>query len=91
MAVETDNDRADVLSDFGVTVIIGALSITAIFDDGYEDALGSWVTIPILTARTIDVSGYSRGTSLTISGVAYTIEEQQPDGQGMSQVILQRT
>jgi len=91
MAVESDDDRAAILADFGEPIIIGSLTITAIFDDGYEDALGTWVTTPVLTARTMDVTSYARGTALTIAGVSYTIAEQQPDGQGISQVILQRT
>lgn len=91
MAVESDADRAAVLDDFGVTVIIGGTTtITCIFDNGFSDELGNWVTTPILTARTIDISSYARGQALAIDGVAYTIADSQPDGQGITTVILQK-
>lgn len=91
MPVEDDSDRLAVLLDFGVEIEVEGNVVTAIFDDGYEDALGQWVTIPVLTVRTIDFD-YDKTQSLSIAGVAYTVAEKpQVDGQGMSTIILQKT
>ena len=91
MPVESDDDRLALLDDFGVEIEIAGRVVTAIFDDGYADALGVWVTTPVLTAKTVDFENDNRGDTLHIANVAYTIGERQPDGQGMSQIILQRT
>lgn len=91
MAVENDDDRLAVLEDFGVDIEIGGKTVIAIFDDGFEDSLGQWVTVPVLTARQMDFD-YDKGEALSISNVAYTIaEEPRVDGHGMVTIILQKT
>ena len=91
MSVENDDDRLAVLEDFGVDVEVKGRVIIAVFDDGFLDSLGSWVTTPILTVRTKDVADVDRGDTMNINNVAYTLSEKQPDGQGMTNVILQKT
>ena len=91
MAVESEDDRMALLEDFGIIVEIAGKEITAVMDNGFEDALGTWVTVPVLTVRTSDVTDASRGDSLTIDNIAYTVAEIQPDGQGISNLVLQRT
>lgn len=92
MTFETDNDRSSMLEDFGINIEIKGRTIIAIKDDGYNNALGVWVTVPVLTGRTIDWETYSKGDALVMEGVNYTIAEApQTDGQGISNIILQRT
>ena len=91
MTVESDDDRIALLADFGIDVTIGDDTVVAIFDNGFEDALGTWVTVPVLTARTTDFTSHARGTALTVGGVAYTIAEKHPDGTEISTIILQKT
>jgi hypothetical protein len=45
-------------------------------------------TEPTLLARTADVSGLAHGDSLTISSTSYTVRGIQPDGTGMTQIML---
>jgi len=92
MSVENDDDRLAILDDFGVEIEIEGKVVIAIFDNGYEDALGQWSTVPNLTARTIDFEDYDKGQSLYVGNTAYTIaEEPHSDGQGISIIILQKT
>lgn len=95
MAVETAADRALMLADFGVTVTYGASSsFTGIFDAGYElvslGEVGVTSNQPRLTARTSDVSAIAIGTTLTVDGVTYTLQEQQPDGTGITVLLLSK-
>lgn len=98
MAVETDTDRSAFLADFGQAITIADGSptetFTAIFDNAYITAeFGAAVGVasrePVLLARTTDVSSLANDTSLTIGGVSYLLKRQEPDGTGISTLILE--
>ena len=93
MSVETAADRNALLKDYGTTVTKADTStFTAIFDNDFlavdldESEVES--TEPTLLARTSDVSGLAHGDSLTISSTSYTVRGIQPDGTGMTQIML---
>ena len=93
MSVETAADRTAMLDANGTTVTkTEASTLTAIFDNDFlavdldESEVES--TEPTLLARTADVSGLAHGDSLTISAVSYTVRGIQPDGTGMTQIML---
>ena len=93
MSVETAADRSALLNDYGTTVTKADTStFTAIFDNDFlavdldESEVES--TEPTLLARTADVSGLAHGDSLTISAVSYTVRGIQPDGTGMTHIML---
>ena len=93
MTVETAADRSAILADYGTTVTkADASTFTGIFDNDFlavdldESEVES--TEPTLLARTADVSGLAHGDSLTISAVSYTVRGIQPDGTGMTQIML---
>ena len=93
MSVETAADRSALLNDYGTTVTkADASTFTGIFDNDFlavdldESEVES--TEPTLLARTADVSGLAHGDSLTISAVSYTVRGIQPDGTGMTQIML---
>lgn len=96
MAVESADDRAIFLAvdDFGVAATIGGATVNGIFDNDFievETGAGVGVALqqPRFTCRTADVSGVVEGTSATISGVSYTVRIVQPDGTGMTDLILE--
>jgi len=93
MSVETAADRTAMLADYGTTVTkADASTFVAIFDNDFlavdvdESEVES--SEPTLLARTADVSGLAHGDSLTISAVSYTVRGIQPDGTGMTQIML---
>ena len=93
MSVETTADRTAMLADYGSTVTkADASTFVAIFDNDFlavdldESEVES--TEPTLLARTADVSGLAHGDSLTISSTSYTVRGIQPDGTGMTQIML---
>lgn len=80
-------------ADFGVTATpdVGA-DVTVIFDRAHIEALGGGIsgTQPVALAVSADVSSWSsNGTKLTIAGTAYTLRDIQPDGTGLSLLILE--
>lgn len=100
MPVETADDRALLLADFGVSATFtpaggtGA-AVTGIVDNDYEavDAGGSVsfaVTRPRFVCRTADISGAAEGDALAIDGVTYTIRVVMPDGTGMTELMLEK-
>lgn len=89
MAVESDEDRLALLSDFGFEVEIGGKSVMAIFDNEWQDGNGIAVTVPVLTVRTIDVEDFPRGQTIYIENKKYSLAEPMPDGQGMTHIVLQ--
>ena len=93
MSVETAADRTAMLADYGSTVTkADASTFVAIFDNDFlavdldESEVES--TEPTLLARTADVSDLAHGDSLTISSTSYTVRGIQPDGTGMTQIML---
>lgn len=95
MAVETAEDREAMLADFGIVVTLpGATTITGILDSGYlaVDVEDTEVesSEPVLTCRTIDVSALTHGSQLTISGSSYYVRGIQPDGTGITTLILDK-
>lgn len=94
MTVETSLDRLTFLNDFGVDVVLADKTIKAIFDNPHNDiSAGGEVPFSIqecyITARTSDVSGIGQGSTLTVSGSSYVVTDIQPDGTGMSTVMLE--
>lgn len=96
MAVESADDRAIFLAvdDFGVAATIGGSTVNGIFDNEYievETGAGVGVSLqqPRFTCRSADVLAVVEGTSATISGVSYTVRIVQPDGTGMTELILE--
>jgi hypothetical protein len=93
MSVETAADRTAMLADYGSTVTkADARTVVAMFDNDFlavdvdESEVES--SEPTLLARTADVSSLAHGDTLTISAVNYTVRGIQPDGTGMTQIML---
>lgn len=80
-------------ADFGVVAAPAAGEpITVIFDRAHVEAMGGDIsgTQPVALAVSADVSSFEpRSTQLTIEGITYTVIDIQPDGTGMSQLVLE--
>ena len=79
-------------ADFGVQATHTGGAVTVIFDRAHIEAMGGEVsgTGPIALAVTADVASFTpNATSITIGGIAYTVRDIQPDGTGMSLLVLE--
>lgn len=83
---------APFLLDFGVVATLASgASVTGIFDAAGVDILTAASVGPQFMAKTSDIGSLAYGATLTISSVSYTVRQNDPDGTGMSRLILERT
>ena len=100
MAVETADDRTALLADFGVTATYTpsggqASTVTVIVDTDFQEAdAGGSITfaieIPRALGKTADFANAAEGDTLVISGTTYVILVVMPDGQGMTELRLEK-
>lgn len=84
-----DEDFAEFMADFGVSAKVGATVITGIFDNAEADTFGLVAnTRSVLTVATEDIPAAAVGTSVVVNGTTYTIAELQPDGTGITRLML---
>jgi hypothetical protein len=84
-------NRATILA-FGQTVTLNGESVTAVFDDGYRMAnvgIGMSGTQPALTMLTADVEGDPVGQTVVVGDDEYTVATHEPDGTGISVLMLE--
>lgn len=83
-------DLPAMLADFGVSATIGGVAVTGIFDNGYAAALGGLVAgrTPTLLLPTAAASP-ALGDPVTVGGATYTVAEIQPDGTGVTTLVLE--
>jgi hypothetical protein len=99
MPVETANDRALMIADFGESVTFmptgrAKSTITAIFDNQYQsvDAGGTVsfaVVQPRLTLRTADIPNAVEGDCFLIRNKLYVITILMDDGTGITEIALE--
>lgn len=93
MSVEDDLDRAEILSDFGEQVRWKGDEIQAVWYQPYSQILDTEGDAPAIMVRASDVLGAAHGDEVkrTISGVTtdYTVRGVQPDGTGMTLLVLE--
>lgn len=101
MAVESADDRSYFVAvdDFGVAATYTpaggvASTVNGVFDNDFVEVdTGGSVTFAQQQAtfmcRTADVSSAAEGDAITISGENYIVRIVQPDGTGMTNLILE--
>lgn len=95
---ETDADRLALIKSLGGQLVRHPDGqFAAIFDNGFSDASVGDIDIegtqPMLTARTIDVETIAKDTPLDVTDergrvTNWKFEKHEPDGTGISRVIL---
>lgn len=102
MAIETDIERAIFVEadDFGVSVTYtpsggGATKINGLFDSDFQEvdaggAVTFAISVPRLLTPTSNVSNAAEGDSVTIASVNYTVLSVFDDGQGMTELRLEK-
>jgi hypothetical protein len=88
--VETLSDFFD---DFAETATLANGSkVFGIFDAAYQQQLNGMLSSssPQFQSITTSLMTAVEGTAITIAGITYTIVEVQPDGTGLTTLILRR-
>jgi len=88
MTIESAADRLAMLADWD-SAVFGADTISGVFDNKFVEVNGVEDVHPVFTCRTADVPGVAQGSAITVNGTAYTVVGVQPDGTGMSMLLLE--
>lgn len=92
MMTETLSDFLNT-DEFATAATIGASTVNGIFDHGYAEAFGIvGGTKPTFLCKVADLPTLTLGTTTAvIGGVTYTVAETQPDGLGLTLLMLEAT
>lgn len=82
---------AGFFADVGTAATVKGAAVTGIFDDAWQDALGVSGSSPSLLLPAASAGSATYGDTVVIGAVSYTIASVQPDGTGMTRLILQES
>jgi len=77
-------------AEFGMEMLVDGVLVTGIFDRPYLDPVAMASTQPTVTLQTDLVSVSPDLTSVVVMGVVYVVRNVQPDGTGMSTLVLEK-
>lgn len=79
-------------NEFATEATIGANTVPVIFDNAYASVLDGLVesTGPACTGPTSALASAVQGTAITIDSTAYLVTHNQPDGTGITTLLLER-
>jgi len=80
----------DTDTGFAQFATVSGQSVPVIFDNGYQAGLSGLVetTGPTARAKSADVGAVVQGSTMVIGGTTYTVTGVQPDGQGVTTLLL---
>lgn len=86
-------DLSIFFADFGATsCTVAGQAVQGIFDNGYTHApfggFGAATAQPRLTCATASLPADPVGAAVFVAGQGYTVVEHQPDGTGLSLLLL---
>lgn len=89
-AIETSINSACMGLISNASMIWGASTIPVVFDAAYADPLQMAGNRPQAVCLSSLVSALTVGASVAINAVSYTVQAIEPDGTGISTLILRR-
>lgn len=92
MAVETSTDYSAFFStdDFGVAgTYDGSTTVNGIFDSDYVEINGVEAKRPVFMCKASEVSGVVHGKTLVANSKSYVVRGVQPDGTGLTMLVLE--
>ena len=87
-------DLAPFFADFAVDATVNGAAVRGIFDNGFASAevglVGMSSARPMLTLPTAGLSADPVGQTAVVNGTSYLVAVHQPDGTGVSTLMLER-
>lgn len=77
--------------DFGIAGTVSGSSVNGIFRHEYMEIMDVAGERPTFTCRTADVSAVAVGAAATINSTSYRVRIIQPDGTGVTRLILEES
>ncbi len=92
-AAQNRLNQAVVAHMANVEAVVGGNALDVIFDNGYAlgnvGLLGMATSQPSITLKTSDVPANPVGSAVTVGSVAYVVGAHEPDGTGLSRLVLE--
>ena len=87
-------DFSTFFTDFAVPCTVGGVAMPAIFDapgaQGNAGLLGMSTTAPALLVQTSLLAGDPVGQSVAVNSASYLVAAHEPDGSGLSRLLLEQ-
>ena len=94
MTFAEDTSTFFATNEFAVTATLNSVSVQGIFDEAYAPGTvgpyGMAGTSPVLTVATTNIPANPVGLSAVIRGSTYLVSAHEPDGTGISRLILEK-
>lgn len=81
---------APFFSDFATVATLDGASVRGIFDSQYVDPLGIASRQPMFTLPTSAAASATQASVLVVEGVTYRVRTIEPDGTGVTVLMLER-
>ena len=78
------------VAEFASSATLDGVSVTGIFDNQYIDTLGVASRQPMFTLPTADAAAATQASVLIVEGVTYRVRSIEPDGTGVTVLMLER-
>ena len=88
MPVETDQDRLDILRDFGHVAKVAGRDVVGILDREFKDIGGVETYYPIFECRRSDAPSVKHGDTVIVDSETFHVVSIENDREGMQQLIL---
>ena len=89
-------DHTAFFADFGQPATVGGLGLQGVLDNGYTlgavgpfAGMGMATTQPRLTCATASLPANPVGAAVVVGAASYVVAEHQPDGTGISVLLLE--
>ena len=81
---------AGFFADFAIAATLPSSAVVrGIFENGVADRLGMLTNDPGFTAMSSDLAGLAAGNVIGINGTGYTVRSIEPDGTGITRLVLE--
>lgn len=78
-------------TEFSVPATLpGGSVVQVIFDEPFEEIIGMESSQPTALGRSVDLFGLAHGSTITVSSRSWRVVGIQPDGTGMTRLLLGR-
>ena len=78
-------------AELATAATLDGVAVSGIFDNAYTDAFGMASRQPMFTLASSAAAAASQASALVVGGTAYRVTSVQPDGTGVTTLMLERT
>jgi hypothetical protein len=79
------------VSEFASSATLDGASVSGIFDNEYVETYGMASRQPMFTLPTAQAGSVTQSSVLVVEGVSYRVTRAEPDGTGVTVLMLERS